>query len=289
VSSEGTVTWRELFVETAEELGSADEARWVCQEASGLEGTAWATSSGAQATEGGVARLDAMLARRRAGEPLQYVLGRWAFRHLDLLVDRRVMIPRPETEQLVDLALALLEPQPPPRVLADLGTGSGVIAFALASELPLAGVTVWATDLSEDALAVARANLAGIGRAAVNVRISAGSWYDALPADLEGRFDLVASNPPYIATDDPAVEESVRGWEPADALFAGDEGLDALRVVVAGAPKWLRPGGALVCEIGREQGEAVASMARGAGLADVRVEPDLAGHDRFLVARRPLD
>ena len=286
MSSDGTVTWRELFVETAAKLGSEAEARWLCQEASGLEGVEWALGLDSRATERGVARLDSMVARRAAGEPLQYVLGRWGFRGLDLLVDRRVLIPRPETEQLVEIALCLARAMTPPLVIADLGTGSGAIALALASELPLGQATVWAGEESERALAVARANLAGIGRAAVHVRIVAGSWYGALPPELAGGVDLVVSNPPYIATDDPAVERAVRQWEPAEALFAGDDGLDAVRAIVEGAERWLRTGGALVCEIGAEQGDAVAALAARSGLREVRVEPDDAGRARFVVARR---
>ena len=169
------------------------------------------------------------------GEPLQYVLGHWAFRTLDLLVDRRVLIPRPETEQLVEVALSIARATTGPLTIADLGTGSGAIAMALAAELFPRPLTVWATDASDDALAVARANLAGMGRAAVAVRMEAGSWYDALPPDLAGHLDLVVSNPPYIGTAED-LDERVRDWEPAAALLAGPDGLDALREVIAGAP-----------------------------------------------------
>jgi release factor glutamine methyltransferase len=230
-----------------------------------------------------------MVARRQSGEPLQYVLGHWPFRHLDLLVDHRVLIPRPETEQLVDVALGLAREQAPPLVVADLGTGSGAIALALASELHRADATVWACDSSPAALEVAAANLAGIGRAGTIVRISAGSWYEALPDELRGRLGMVVSNPPYIGRHDPAVEDGVRAWEPRDALFAGDDGLDALREILGAAAAWLRPGGALVSEIGSDQGEPVAELARGAGLIDVAIEKDLAGHVRFVVARRGVD
>src|SRR5438105_5970876 len=141
-----------------------------------------------------------MVARRAAGEPLQYVLGRWAFRTLDLMVDRRVLIPRPETEQVVEVALAEAR-RLHARIAADLGTGSGAIALSLAAELP--GVDVWATDVSADALAVARANLAGIGTfAAARVRIQEGDWFGALPPELRGRLDIVVSNPPYIGDDE---------------------------------------------------------------------------------------
>ncbi len=286
MADDGTITWRELLLETATRLGSAREARWVCQEASGLQGAEWALGLDTPPTSLAVARLDAMVARRAAGEPVQYVLGHWPFRRLDLLIDRRVLIPRPETEQLVDVTLRLARELSPPVVLADLGTGSGAVALALADELGSMEATVWACDASPDVLAVAQANLAGIGRAAVKVRLAQGSWYAALPGELRGELGLVVSNPPYLAPGDPDVDPGVRAWEPPDALFAGADGLDALREIVDGAPDWLRPGGALTCEIGAGQGPAVTRLAARAGLVDVRVEPDLAGHGRFLVARR---
>jgi release factor glutamine methyltransferase len=226
-----------------------------------------------------------MVARRRGGEPLQYVMGHWAFRRLDLLVDRRVLIPRPETELLVEVALELAASQPDPLVVADLGTGSGAVALALADELFPRPVAIWACETDEAALDVARANLAGVGRAGTTVRMALGWWFEALPPELAGELALVVSNPPYLADDDPAVELPVRDWEPAGALFAGPDGLDALREVIAGAPAWLRPGGALMCEIGAGQGRAVAALAEGAGLVDVEIRPDLAGLDRILVAR----
>jgi release factor glutamine methyltransferase len=184
------------------------------------------------------------------------------------------------------VALRLARERPAPLVVADLGTGSGAIALGLATELGSVEATVWACDESPDALAVAQANLAGIGRAAVNVRVAEGSWYDALPPGLRGRLGLVVSNPPYLAPGDPDVEPAVRRWEPAGALFSGEDGLDALRRIVGGAPTWLEPGGAVTCEIGARQGPAVARLAEDAGLVDVRIEPDLAGFDRFLLARR---
>jgi release factor glutamine methyltransferase len=232
-----------------------------------------------------VARLDAMVARRQAGEPLQYVLGSWAFRHLDLLVDRRVLIPRPETEQVVDAAIAVLAGRPRPWLIADLGTGSGVIALSLARELPLTGVEIWATDVSTDALDVARANLAGLGRAAANVRLAEGDWFDALPAELYGRLDLVVANPPYVAAGEP-LEPAVREWEPPGALHGGADGLDAVRALAGGAAEWLQPGGSLVVEIGAHQGPAAVVVAEGAGLVRVAVSADLAGRDRVVVAHR---
>lgn len=226
-------------------------------------------------------RFDAMVERRRAGEPLQYVLGRWGFRSLDLLVDRRVLIPRPETEWVVEQALRRLPDDRPVTVL-DLGTGSGAIGLSIAVER--LGARVVATDASPAALAVARANLAGVGRAATRVSLQEGAWFGAVPDVLRGEVDLVVSNPPYVALSDPLPPE-VADWEPREALVPGPTGLEALAVIVPGAVEWLRPGGWLVCEIGETQGDAVRRLA--GGYADVDVLPDLTGRDRVLVARRP--
>jgi methylase of polypeptide subunit release factors len=175
-----------------------------------------------------------MTARRRVGEPLQYVLGEWSFRHIRLAVDRRVLIPRPETELVAELALEKAAAVGPTRVVADLGTGSGAIGLSMAVELPRQGTTVWITDASVDALDVARANLAGIGPAGVNVRVALGSWFDALPPGT--RLDVAVANPPYVAEASPELADDVRDWEPHEALFAGPDGLDAIRTIVADAP-----------------------------------------------------
>jgi release factor glutamine methyltransferase len=228
-----------------------------------------------------------MVARRMSGEPLQYVLGHWSFRRLDVMVDRRVLIPRPETERLVDLALDTARGMDAPRVIADLGTGSGVIALSLAAELPLEGTTVLATDVSTDALDVARANLAGIGRAAVNVSLWSGDWCAALPAAYRGAIDVIVANPPYIAVADPAVEAIVVDHEPHTALYSGADGLDAIRTIVAQAPHWLSARGRLLLEIGHEQGAAVRAMLAGAGWREVTVHADLTGRDRFVTAHAP--
>lgn len=213
------------------------------------------------------------------------MLGEWSFRRITLAVDRRVLIPRPETELVAEVALAKASEVGPTRVVADLGTGSGAIGLSLAHELPLEGTTVWITDADTDALDVARANIAGLGRAGVNVRVGRGSWFDALPDDV--RFDVIVSNPPYVATDSPDLEAIVGDWEPHVALFAGDDGLDDIRRIIAGAPERLRSGGWLVLEIGADQGAAVADLLLAAGFEEVAILPDLAGHDRIALGRRP--
>ncbi len=283
---DGTITWRTLWAETTSLVGDRNQARWICEVASGCDGAEFVDELDQPATERMVHHLDAMVARVRTGEPLQYVLGRWAFRRVELMVDARVLIPRPETELLVERAMVAMADRPRPLTLVDLGTGSGAIGLSLATELWHDGLRVWLTDASADALDVARANTAGIGRAGATVRTALGEWFGALPDEVRGTLDLVVSNPPYIAVDDPEVEAIVRDWEPAVALFAGADGLDHVRVIVREAAQWLAPGGVLALEIGSGQGDAVAALMRAAGLVDVVVTPDLAGHTRFVQSKR---
>lgn len=277
--SDGTLTWGELWNETTTGL-DRPRARWLCEVASGHDGDEFLAILAHPASERAVAHLDAMLARLADGEPLQYVLGRWGFRHLDLMVDRRVLIPRPETELVVDVALRHARSLEHPITCADLGTGSGAIGLSLARELPIDGVTVWMTDCSTEALDVARANAAGIGRAAANVRLAHGDWFGALPANLAGHLGVVVSNPPYVGDDDPELEAIVRQWEPAIALFGGTDGLDAIRDLIAESGQWLRPGGWLVVEIGSTHGRRVTELLHAAGFDDVSITADLSGHDR---------
>ncbi len=234
--------------------------------------------------ERAVVHAQEMVARRIGGEPLQYVLGRWEFRGLELLVDRRVLIPRPETEMVAEVALAeLARSGRSDPLVVDLGTGSGAIGLSLAVEVP--GARVWATDVSTAALAVARANLSGLGTgAATRVRLVEGDWWKALPDELLDAVDVVVSNPPYVAADEHLPPE-VADWEPVSALRAGSTGLEALEVVVGEARRWLRPTGTLVAEVGPHQAEAAAALAVGAGFDEVEVRPDLCGRPRALVAR----
>ena len=225
-----------------------------------------------------------MVERRRRGEPIQYVLGVWGFRRLELVVDRRVLIPRPETELVVEVALAELRRLGTARPLAvDLGTGSGAIALSVALEHPEA--RVWGTDRSEEALAVARANLSGMGaRVATRVRLAGGDWFGALPPDLKGSIDLVVANPPYVGAGEPLPAE-VADWEPAGALVAGPTGLECVDLILAEAPAWLRRPGLAVIEIAPHQAERAVALAIAAGFSHAEVHPDLAGRPRALVAR----
>jgi release factor glutamine methyltransferase len=296
-------TWRNLREEAVRKLSGAGiapaetEARFLVERASGFDSSEWLEIAEAPAPTRGTRELREMLRRRIAGEPLQYVLGGWGFRGLDLLVDRRVLIPRPETEFVVETALeeatraglrrsrrrlALVE-SAPTVVAADIGTGSGAIAIALAAELPDA--EVWACDVSEDALAVARANVAGC--AATRVRVpEAGSWFDPLPARLRGRLSLVVSNPPYVAEHELAqLPAEVAAHEPYGALVSGPSGTEAIETLLQRAPEWLAAGAAFVCEIAPRQADPMRSLARELGYAEVRVRDDLTGRPRVLVAR----
>jgi len=229
--------------------------------------------------DGAAAAFQALVARREAGEPVAYLCGRRGFWSLDLAVTPDTLIPRPETELLVELALERL---PPDRELqvADLGTGSGAIALALACERPRARVI--ATDASAAALAVARGNAQRLGLG--NVELRQGDWF----APLQGlRLDLVASNPPYIASDDPHLARGDLRHEPASALASGVDGLDDLRTIAAGAPAHLLPGGWLLLEHGWTQGAQVRALLDAAGFADVATCRDLEQRDRVSLGRMP--
>lgn len=236
--------------------------------------------------------LEAAVARRLAGEPLQYVIGHWPFRGLDLDVDARALIPRPETEELVGHAItALAQSGSPAPVVLDLGCGTGAIGLSLLAELAERGVpaTLISLDESPDALALCRKN--ALKHRLYAVSFVAGSWYEGLDESLAGRVDLIVSNPPYVGADERATLEPVLDYEPPGALVAPDAegvaGFADLATVIAGAPRWLAPGGSLVVEHGEGHREAVRRAAYGAGLRDVVDYDDLAGRPRVLVARRP--
>jgi release factor glutamine methyltransferase len=226
-----------------------------------------------------LASVRALLERRRAREPVAYILGEWGFRGLTLALDRRVLVPRPETEELVGVSLELLEGRVGPRVL-DVGTGSGAIALAIRRELPDARVA--GCDPSEGALEVAAANGERLG---LDVE-----WLAGRLADVgEGReFDLIVSNPPYVAEAElGGLEPDVRDWEPRLALVAGPTGLEVLRQVVAGAPARLAAHGRLALECGKGQASPLADEMRAAGWPQVETRLDFAGVERIVVGARP--
>ncbi len=214
-----------------------------------------------------------LIARRAAGEPFALITGRREFYGLPLAVTPDTLVPRPETELLVDLALAALPADRRTRVL-DLGTGSGAIALAIRHARPLADVT--AVDVSNEALAVAIRNAEAL---TLPVRFLHSRWFATLG---DARYDVICSNPPYVHGDDPALDQQLR-FEPRQALAAGPEGLDAIREIFAQAPAHMWPHSLLLIEHGSTQREDVANLAAEAGLRADAVHPDLAGHDRVTV------
>ncbi|WP_419843049.1 peptide chain release factor N(5)-glutamine methyltransferase [Candidatus Poriferisodalis sp.] len=301
------LTLGELYRGLSEQFATAGvpepevSARRIAAQAGGCSAAGVVSGAAMPLTKRMVAHADAMAARRAAGEPLQYVLGSWGFRRLELAVDQRALIPRPETETVAGIAIDWLaaagsrRPNAVPNV-ADLGTGCGAIALSIAHEVPAA--RVFATDSSHDALALAASNLAGVASAAARITLHHGDWFEALATadlrhpetgaaeSLRGRLDLVISNPPYVADGD-VVAPEVRDWEPHSALYAGPDGLSALRTIVRDARGWLAPGGLLVLELAATQSAAVAALASSRGYDHIRIEQDLAGLDRALVASRP--
>ncbi|GAB1408349.1 peptide chain release factor N(5)-glutamine methyltransferase [Thermomonas brevis] len=257
----------------------ADEAAILLAHALGRS-RGWLYAHGGDALDAAaVARFHALAAARAEGEPVAYLTGRQGFWTLDLAVGPAVLVPRPETERLVELALERLPAGAAPRI-ADLGTGSGAIALALAKERPRARVV--ATDASPAALELARGNATrnGIG----NVAFREGDWLAPLAGET---FDLIASNPPYIADDDPHLSRGDLRFEPPMALSCGADGLDAIRVIAAAAPAHLRPGGWLLLEHGWEQGPAVRALLRQAGLVEVETARDLEQRDRVTLGQAP--
>ncbi len=288
---DGTVSWAALLTETEGRLDAAGitdnpkvEAKWIIEEVTGAAGADFIAVLDHLATVRGVAKLDALVERRVAGEPIQYVLGHWPFRSIDLMIDKRVLIPRPETEVVAGLALAELDRVAPSdgATVIDLGTGSGAIGLSIAVERP--NVRVLLTDSSADALSVARANLAGIGNNARGVEISEGSWFDAVPVTYSGKCHVIVSNPPYVPVGE-QLDRSVVDWEPESALRAGDDGLDDLRLLVENAGAWLTENGSLVLEMAPDQTEAIAELGAGCGYVSA-IHKDLAGLDRAVVLRR---
>ena len=296
-SQAGTVSWGELLADARLRLSGSGapvtpevDARRIVEAASGASPAEFDRVLRQRATSLTAARFFSMLERRCTGEPLQYVVGSWGFRTLDLMVDHRVLIPRPETEVVAGWAVDEVERRSTEAggdrevVVVDLGTGSGAIALSVAVECPQA--RVFATDVSAEALAVASANLAGVGRAATRVSLHEGDWFEAVPDALRGSVDVVVSNPPYIGTGE-ELPPVVADWEPPVALWSGPAGHEAVEQVVAGASRWLRPGGSLVLETAAHRAQQTAQMVATAGFVGIRVELDLAGLERIVIGCWP--
>jgi release factor glutamine methyltransferase len=220
--------------------------------------------------------IEELIGRRLGGEPLQYIEGTAAFGPLELAVDERVLIPRPETEGLFELATRLVRA---PEMIVDLCTGSGALGLALKSFFPAAAV--FATDISAQAIEVAESNRQRTGQ---HVYLAEGNLFDPLPTAILGMVDLIVANPPYVAEVDFAALPRDVQREPRVALVSGPTGLEIIQQIGASAAAWLRPGGVVICEIGERQGVSAASSFR--DLPAV-VRQDLTGRDRYVVAVKP--
>lgn len=284
----GRVTLDALLAEAAASLVAAGspsarlDAEVLLCHVLGVERT-WLYTWGDRDADGeATGRFRALLARRLAGEPVAYLTGEREFWGLTLATDPSTLIPRPDTETLVEAALALATTSG--GRLLDLGTGSGAIALAFASERP--GWRVLGLDIRPEAVSLARQNAAR--HALANAVFDESDWFAALAGQGEdARFDLVVSNPPYIAADDPHLAEGDVRFEPRSALVAGGEGLADLRHLVAAAREHLLPGGWLLLEHGWGQAEAVREALLAAGYAEVESRRDLAGHERASLGRQP--
>ena len=251
------------------------DARLLVEAGAGVSRLDIVTDPRRPVTDEQVAAVDALVRRREAREPVGHIIGRRHFWTLDLFVSPAVLIPRPETELLVETVLHAIAPDAPARVL-DLGIGSGAISLAILSERKNA--TCVGVDISDGALAVAQANADALG-VADRLELKHGGW----DVSLDGAFDLVLSNPPYVATKDiDTLAPEVARFEPRLALDGGPDGLEPYRLILAEAGKWLKPTGAILVEIGHMQGFAVSSLFFKAGLRDVKVHKDLAGLDRVV-------
>jgi release factor glutamine methyltransferase len=224
-----------------------------------------------------------LVSRRVNGEPIAYILGKKGFHNIELLVTPAVLIPRPETELLVDIGLGEIAKLNKPSKVLDLGTGSGAIALAIASAAPLASLV--ATDQSAEALAIAKRNAALLNL--INqVEFAQGSWYAALSDSTQ--FDIIVSNPPYIANQDPHLTQQDLRFEPLSALTDHASGLSCLEAIISGANSFLTPGGLIAVEHGFDQSEAVVELMKFAGLEDIQVYLDLVGYCRVVSGRKGI-
>ncbi|HEY4375263.1 MAG TPA: peptide chain release factor N(5)-glutamine methyltransferase [Burkholderiales bacterium] len=258
----------------------AREARLLLAEASGIATAILAAFPEREVEAQAAAHYLEMAQRRRNGEPVAYILGRREFYSREFAVTPDTLIPRPETELLVELALQRIDLQAANVSVLDLGTGSGAVAISIACEAKNTQVT--AVDLSEGALAVARANAAHL--AAQPVRMLRSDWFAALGGE---RFDLIVGNPPYVAAGNAHLGQGDLRFEPATALASGNDGLDAIRAITAQAPRHLNPGAWLLLEHGYDQGPACRELLAAAGLLEARTWTDLAGLDRISGAMAP--
>lgn len=289
-------TWRSAYRDVREALDAPHEAKILLEEVAGSAFFELVLDFDRPIGDDAIARLDELVARRRTGIPLQHLIGHWPFCGVELIVDRRALIPRPETEEVVETALRELgvlrsliceTPADHPRQLnvVDLGTGSGAVSCALATGD--AEIDIFAIDRSVEALSLARENVARLDlHVRERIRCIEADWLSPFIASTSNAIDLVIANPPYVsAAEWSALDPVVRDHDPVEALVAGETGLEDLQAIIEQTPHILSERGTLICEIGATQGEATRELARQSGASGVQILQDLSGRDRILVAR----
>ena len=276
-----TATIKQFLRQAGQQLAGSPSARLdaecLLMEVCALSRTELITRGEQPLTQTQTRQLQKLLQRRRQGEPIAHLTGHREFWSLELAVSKATLIPRPETELLVERALARIPPAAR-WTIADLGTGSGAVALAIASERPRCRVI--ATDNSKEALAAAGHNARRLGLTHIEFRF--GDWLSALGNDIA---DMIVSNPPYVREDDPCLQQGDVRFEPVSALAAGRDGLNAIRAILTGARAHLTPNGWLLLEHGYDQAPAVAGLMRQTGYGHIGCYPDLAGHDRVSECR----
>jgi release factor glutamine methyltransferase len=281
------MTWRELLERATAALLARHEALIVLEEAAGTRFSALVASLDERASDEGIERFEQLLKRRTSGEPLQHVVGHWPFRHVDLLVDERALIPRPETEIVVEHVLCALERHRDADALlaVDLGTGTGAIACALVDEND--DVKVIAVDTDERALQLAQLNVARLSHAKnARIELLRSDFYQSFPDALRGKVTVIVSNPPYLSCAEwHLLDPVVKDYDPKAALVSGETGLEAFEAVLRDAPQFLVKDGAVVLEIAPHQTRAVRELAQRSGAHSIEVHRDLAERERVLVAR----
>lgn len=288
----GPLTWGEFLRDLVAANGlETNVATWLIEEAMGVRSAERLCRLGEPVPPSALRRVEGWCERLLAGEPLAYVLGHWSFWDVELAVGPGVLVPRPETEVLVEVALDVAAQarldggrgsDDPDNVVVDLGTGSGAIAVVLARELRR---IVLATERSAVAAGWARRNVV---RLAATVEVREGDWWEALPSACVGRVGLAVANPPYVsAAEMVTLPRTVAAYEPTEALCGGASGLEATEAILLGATVWLAPRGVLVVEVAEERAELTAARAEAVGLTPLGLHRDLAGRPRVLVVERP--